>query len=110
MKNDRYFLLRILFLNILCIPIYLNNGLASEISLEFQQSSELVVSGRVTSSADGQGIPGVSILVKNTSTGAVTDVDGNYSIVLPNGSQNLVFSSIRSEEHTSELQSRENLV
>jgi TonB-linked SusC/RagA family outer membrane protein len=54
----------------------------------------IIVTGRVTSSSDGQGIPGVNILVKGTATGTVTDVDGNYSIDTPNEDNILVFSSI----------------
>lgn len=38
------------------------------------------VRGKVTSSEDGTGIPGVSVLVKGSSTGTQTDADGNYSI------------------------------
>jgi TonB-linked SusC/RagA family outer membrane protein len=37
------------------------------------------VTGKVTE-ADGQGIPGVSILVKGTMVGTITDFDGNYTI------------------------------
>src|SRR5690606_18198307 len=52
------------------------------------------VSGRVTSLSNGEGIPGVNVLVKGTSTGAVTDVDGNYNLNVPNEDDVLVFSSI----------------
>ncbi len=38
------------------------------------------VRGKVTSSEDGTGIPGVSVLVKGSSTGTQTDAEGNYSI------------------------------
>lgn len=38
------------------------------------------VTGKVTSSDDGSGLPGVSILEKGTSNGTVTDADGGYSI------------------------------
>ena len=44
----------------------------------FAQS--LTVSGRVISSDDGYGLPGVTIQVKGTTTGTVTDLDGNYSL------------------------------
>lgn len=54
----------------------------------------IAVSGTVTSSADGQGIPGVSILVKGTLTGTVTDIDGSYTITVPDEDDVLVFSSI----------------
>lgn len=39
-----------------------------------------VVSGKVTSNADGQPLAGVSILVKGTSSGTTTDTDGNFSV------------------------------
>lgn len=54
----------------------------------------ITVSGTVTSQADGRGIPGVTILVKGTSLGTATDVEGNYSIDVPNEDDILVFSSI----------------
>jgi TonB-linked SusC/RagA family outer membrane protein len=40
------------------------------------------VKGRIVS-ADGEGIPGVTVVVKGTSTGTVTDSSGNYSISAP---------------------------
>ena len=41
------------------------------------------VSGKVISEAeDGMALPGVSILIVGTTTGTVTDADGNY--LLPN--------------------------
>src|SRR5690606_33974180 len=52
------------------------------------------VSGRVLSSTDQQGIPGVNVLIKGTFSGTVTDVEGNYSISVPNEDGILVFSSI----------------
>ncbi|WP_166444544.1 SusC/RagA family TonB-linked outer membrane protein [Dyadobacter bucti] len=52
------------------------------------------VAGKVISAADKQGLPGVSILVKGTTTGTVTDGEGNYSISLPGDDGTLVFSSI----------------
>lgn len=55
---------------------------------------EQSVKGRVTSTEDGQGFPGVNILVKGTSRGTVTDNDGNFSITLPSPEAVLVFSSI----------------
>ncbi len=43
-------------------------------------AQDAVVSGRVTSSDDGSGLPGVSIVVKGTSRGTTSDVNGNYRI------------------------------
>jgi outer membrane receptor protein involved in Fe transport len=37
--------------------------------------------GRVTDGSNGEGLPGVSILIAGTSRGAATDLDGNYTII-----------------------------
>lgn len=50
------------------------------------------VTGRVTDQKDGMSLPGVSVLLKGTSTGTATDVDGNYSINIPGPETVLVFS------------------
>ncbi len=51
------------------------------------------ISGTVKSGADGTSIPGVSIIVKGTNTGTVSDLDGNFSIAAPPQST-IVFSYI----------------
>lgn len=52
------------------------------------------ISGEVTD-ADGIPLPGVSVFVKNTSVGTVTDFDGNFSLTVPDQNNNvLVFSFI----------------
>jgi TonB-linked SusC/RagA family outer membrane protein len=56
----------------------------------------LRISGRVTSSGDGQPLPGVNVLVKGTTNGVSTDANGNYSLTIPNGSATLLFTSIGS--------------
>lgn len=38
------------------------------------------ISGTVTSAEDGLGMPGVSVVIKGTTIGASTDIDGNYSL------------------------------
>ncbi len=53
---------------------------------------EIKVAGKVT--ADGEGLPGVNVLVKGSSTGTITDVEGNYGITVPNEDDILAFSSI----------------
>ncbi len=51
------------------------------------------INGVVT---DKQGVPlpGVTVLVKNTTVGAVTDIDGNFRLVLPEDAETLVFSFV----------------
>ncbi|WP_305951817.1 SusC/RagA family TonB-linked outer membrane protein [Emticicia oligotrophica] len=51
------------------------------------------IAGKVTSSDDGTGLPGVSVQVKGTSKGSQTDIEGKYSIEAPAGST-LVFSFV----------------
>ena len=52
------------------------------------------VSGKVVDAADGSPLIGVSVMVKGTHIGTATDIDGNYSITLPQGSSKLTFSYI----------------
>ncbi|TLU98283.1 SusC/RagA family TonB-linked outer membrane protein [Dyadobacter luticola] len=52
------------------------------------------VTGKVISSVDGAGIPGVNVQVKGTNTGTVTDAEGRYSIEAKGADAALVFSSI----------------
>lgn len=52
------------------------------------------VSGKVTSQEDPGGLPGVNIIVKGTTQGTVTDMNGDFKIEVPNSDAVLVFSSI----------------
>ncbi|GAB4035433.1 SusC/RagA family TonB-linked outer membrane protein [Spirosoma gilvum] len=56
-------------------------------------AQDVNVSGRVTSSDDGQTLPGVSIQVKGTTRGTTTDVNGRYQISAPADGR-LIFSFI----------------
>ncbi|MEP4375183.1 MAG: SusC/RagA family TonB-linked outer membrane protein, partial [Algoriphagus sp.] len=65
-------------------------GFLASIPLYAQQT----VKGKVIAKEDGEPLPGASILIQGTSTGAVTDIDGFYSIDVPNANTVLVFSFI----------------
>ncbi|MDF9794915.1 TonB-linked SusC/RagA family outer membrane protein [Catalinimonas alkaloidigena] len=52
------------------------------------------VTGTVTDATNGGALPGVNVLVKGSTTGTVTDIEGKYSINVPNEDDILVFSSI----------------
>lgn len=54
----------------------------------------LMVSGTVIDQQSGEALPGVNVLVKNTATGTVTDVNGKYNLNVPQNDDTLVFSSI----------------
>ncbi len=53
----------------------------------------ITVKGKV-SDDQGQGIPGVNVLLKGTTTGTSTDGNGEYSLAVPNGSGTLSYSFI----------------
>src|SRR5690606_14032647 len=52
------------------------------------------VSGIVTSAEDGEPVPGATVLVKGTTVGTATDVNGKYSLSIPADGKVLVFSFI----------------
>ncbi|WP_187262014.1 SusC/RagA family TonB-linked outer membrane protein [Pontibacter beigongshangensis] len=53
----------------------------------------ITVQGKVTDNT-GAALPGVTVLLKGTSTAAPTDIEGNYIIKVPGGSGTLVFSFV----------------
>ncbi|MCF8368028.1 MAG: SusC/RagA family TonB-linked outer membrane protein [Bacteroidales bacterium] len=58
----------------------------------FIYSQTFSVSGNVKSSDDDVGLPGVSILIKGTTKGTTTDIDGNYQLNEVTSSDTLVYS------------------
>jgi len=62
--------------------------------LNTAQAQTRTVTGRITSAEDGSALPGVNIVVKGTANGTVTDVNGNYTIQVPQGSTIIVYSFI----------------
>jgi len=58
----------------------------------FQQN--VTISGKVTDAATDEPLPGVNIIVKGTTTGALTDFRGNYTIQVEDKNAILVFSFI----------------
>ena len=69
------------------------NNIAKD-SGNWMAGQDHIVTGKVTVKADGTTLPGVSILIKGTKIGTVTDADGNYKITVPNNSSILVFTYI----------------
>ncbi|MBN2486174.1 MAG: SusC/RagA family TonB-linked outer membrane protein [Bacteroidales bacterium] len=55
---------------------------------------KLLITGKVTSSDENEPLPGVNIMVKGTTTGTVTDLNGNYQIEVPDENAILVFQYI----------------
>ncbi len=65
------------------------------IGSRFLLAQTKIITGTVTSAAEGEGaIPGVTVQVKGTTLGTITDLNGKYSISVPRGAATLVFSYI----------------
>lgn len=56
-----------------------------------------VAKGKVTDEK-GVPIPGVNVIIKGTSTGVQTDMDGNFAIEVPNSNSILIFSFLGMQE------------
>ena len=55
------------------------------------------ITGKVTDE-NGEALPGVTVIIKGTSLGTSTDIDGNYVLTLPAGDHVLVFSMVGMNE------------
>lgn len=67
---------------------------------------ERTITGKVTSAEDGLPLAGVAVIIKGTTTGVSTDMEGNYSISVPSTAQTLVFSFLGMETFEAPLQQR----
>ena len=73
------------------LPINVEAAQAEDLRLTKQQ--EIFVTGKVASK-DGETLPGVNVLVKGTTNGTITDINGQYSIKISAEQSVLVFSFI----------------
>ncbi len=80
MKKQFYYLARVGFLCLLVLTFSIHS---------FAQNR--TVTGKVSGETDGLPLPGVSVTIKGQSTGVTTDMNGSYSISVPNGAT-LVFT------------------
>jgi TonB-linked SusC/RagA family outer membrane protein len=67
---------------------------SAQVVEEPEQLMQMRISGKVISSDDKMSLPGVNVLLKGTTTGTVTDMDGNYSLQVPGEGAVLVFSAV----------------
>src|SRR6218665_4071566 len=72
---------------------YLLSILMLFMSLSVIYAQERQVKGKVTDAGDGSGMPGVTVGVKGTTKGVITDGEGMYTVSVANGAT-LVFSYI----------------
>jgi TonB-linked SusC/RagA family outer membrane protein len=74
-------------------PLFFFGMMMVSSGLFAQQETRKTVTGSVLSENDGEGIPGVSVVVKGTSNGTTTNTQGQFSLEASSGST-LVFSFI----------------
>ena len=53
------------------------------LGIQLSMAQERQVTGTVTDASDGTPLPGVTIVIKGTSTGTSTDIDGHYALNVP---------------------------
>lgn len=59
-----------------------------------QKQTDKKITGKILSKDDNQPVPGVTVVVKNTTIGTTTDIDGKYEINVANNDAVLVFSAV----------------
>ncbi|MFB6456283.1 SusC/RagA family TonB-linked outer membrane protein [Chitinophaga sp. Hz27] len=59
-------------------------------TLSFAQTKR--ISGKVTDSKDGNALPGVTVKIKGTNTGTISQANGSYELSVPDKSTKLIFS------------------
>jgi TonB-linked SusC/RagA family outer membrane protein len=67
------------------ITVLLIAGFLNTFYCRSQQPSSRTITGRVTFSEDNQPVPGANVIIKGTTAGTVTDVNGDFSINVTSG-------------------------
>lgn len=69
-------------------------------------AQERTISGKVTAADDGSVLPGVNVVIKGTTTGTVTDNNGQFRISAPASATHLIFSFIGFQTQEVEIGNR----
>lgn len=69
---------------------------------QMNAQSTVPLKGQILSDEDGKGLPGVSIVIKGTTSGTTTDANGNYVIEVPEGAT-LIFNFIGFESREAKV-------
>lgn len=72
-------------LGILCLSLFF---------VHYAYAQEQTVTGTITSAEDGTPLPGVNVILKGTTIGTVTDIDGKYRLNVSGDANILAFSFI----------------
>jgi TonB-dependent starch-binding outer membrane protein SusC len=74
-------------------------------TFHLSMAQDIPISGKVTSAEDKQPIPGVTVIIRGTTIGTVTGINGEYSINAPSNGV-LVFSYIGMQKQELEIDGR----
>ena len=77
-------------------PATYAEGTGNADQMSTTQPGSITVTGKVTGE-DGSALPGVTVAVKGTTNGTITDIDGNYSLKELPSNATLVFSFVGME-------------
>lgn len=100
-----------LLFTIMVLPLSANANVANRYENNLTVASQKIIKGVVTEE-NGTSLPGVTIVVKGTTLGTITDIEGKFEIQVPNESNVLTFSFIGmlTQEITIDSQSVINVV
>jgi TonB family protein len=73
------------------------------------KSATRMITGKVLDQEDGAPLPGVNVIVKGTTMGTMTDLEGNYQVEVVDTSQTLVFSFVGLETKEENINGRTQL-
>src|SRR5690606_10847981 len=76
------------------IGVFKGDANAPVIIEETLEDQSRTVTGKVTAADDGSAIPGATVMVKGTTNGTVTDINGNYSLNVVDPNAILIFSYV----------------
>lgn len=88
-------------LNVLMLILSL---LAANIAM----AQQMALSGKITDSSSGESLPGVSIVVKGTTNGTVSDMDGNFTLKVNKG-ETVQFSYVGYKQQEIVVENQQNL-
>ena len=89
----KFLLVSKLTIILICFSGILNSFGAVTAPLASEQQKTKVITGKVSDDS-GQTVPGASVVVKGTSIGTITDMDGKFSLNVPVDSKTLVLSFV----------------
>ena len=78
---------------LVCLTGFTSAFGAASSPLTAEQQKTKQISGKVTDDS-GQTVPGASVVVKGTTTGTITNMDGAFTLTIPVDSKSLVFSFV----------------